>query len=227
MQSKATSPEQYLKELPPDRREVVSAVRDVVRKNLPKGYAEGMQYGMIGYFIPHSIYPPGYHCDPRQPLPFAHIASQKSHVGLYLFCIYGDEAEKARFESAWKKTGKKLDMGKACVRVKKLEDVPLAVVGETIARIPVDKFIARYEKNLASSPMGRKVLEKAANAKGAKVSKKGAKKATKKTSKKAGKKAARKKAPSKKKVARKKAPKASGKKTGRAGSKKAGARGRG
>ena len=90
MRSEATTVEQYLAELPPDRREAITAIRAVILKNLPRGYEEGMGYGMIGYFVPHVVYPAGYHCDPRQPLPFASLASQKNHMALYLMCAYGD-----------------------------------------------------------------------------------------------------------------------------------------
>lgn len=145
MESKAKTVAQYLRELPADRREALGAVRATILKNLPKGYEEAMQSGAIGYFVPHSIYPPGYHCNPEQPLPFGGLASQKNHMGIYLMCIYSDPEHEAWFRAAWKKTGKKLDMGKSCVRFKKLEDVPLEVVGEAVRRVPVKKFIACYE----------------------------------------------------------------------------------
>ena len=125
MQSKAKTVEEYLAALPEDRREAVQAVRKVILKNLGKGYEEGMQYGMIGYYVPHSVYPDGYHCDPKQPLPFAGLASQKNHMAIYLMCIYGIEEQERWFREAWARTGKKLDMGKSCVRFKKLEDLPL------------------------------------------------------------------------------------------------------
>jgi hypothetical protein len=150
MQSKAKTVKQYLAELPADRREAISAVRDVILKNLPKGYEEGMQYGMIGYYVPHSVYPPGYHCDPKQPLPFASLASQKNHMALYLTCQYGDEEHEAWFRDAWAKTGRKLDMGKSCIRFKKLDDVPLTVIGQAIKRMPVTKFVAQYESTLGT-----------------------------------------------------------------------------
>jgi len=155
MQSKAKTVEAYLAGLPADRREALEAVRAVVLRNLPKGYEEGMQYGMIGYYVPHSVYPPGYHCDPKQPLPFASLASQKNHMAIYLMCIYSDPEHEAWFRAAWAKTGKKLDMGKSCVRFKKLDDVPLAVVGQTIQRVPVKKYIDRYEA-LKPSPEKRR-----------------------------------------------------------------------
>ncbi len=149
MQSKATSVTQYLASLPEDRRAAISAVRRVILDNLDKDYAEGMQYGMIGYFVPHSVFPAGYHCDPKQPLSFAGLASQKGHMSLYLMCVYGNEEQRAWFERAWKKSGKKLDMGKACLRFKKVEDLAMDVIGEAIRRIPAKKYVAAYEGLLA------------------------------------------------------------------------------
>jgi len=134
----------YLAALPDDRRAAVSAIRDSVNAKLPAGYAEGMQYGMIGWFVPHAVYADGYHCDPKQPVPFIGLASQKSHLAVYLFCVYLDPALLAWFEEAWKKSGKKLDMGKSCVRFKKIEDAPVALFGELVARVPVDAFLAAY-----------------------------------------------------------------------------------
>ena len=145
MQSKAATVEQYLAELPSDRRTAIQAVRETILKNLPKGYEEGMQYGMIGYFVPHSAYPPGYHCDPTQPLPLACLGSQKNYMSLYMMGIYGEGDLGAWFREAWTKTGKKLDMGKSCIRFKKIEDVPLNVIGQAIKRMPMKKHIAQYE----------------------------------------------------------------------------------
>jgi len=151
MTSKAKTVEQYLKELPDDRREAVSAIRDTIRKNLDTGFRETMQYGMIGYGVPHSIYPGGYHCDPKQPLPFAGIGNQKNHISIYLFCIYADEAVCNEFVEGWKKTGKRLDMGKGCVRVKKLDDVALDVLGKTIKKAKLKDFIKAYEAAIPAS----------------------------------------------------------------------------
>ena len=148
MQSQAKTVKDYLKELPADRREAIEAVRAVILKSLPQGYQEGMQYGMIGYFVPHEIYPPGYHCDPRQPLPFVCLASQKNYMSLYMGCIYANQELETWFREAWAKSGKKLDMGKACIRFKKIEDLPLPVIRDTIKRVPVKKFIAFYESVL-------------------------------------------------------------------------------
>lgn len=145
MQSKAATVEQYLAELAPERREAVQAVRSVILKNLDKKYEEGMQYGMIGYYVPHSVFPDGYHCDPRQPLPFAGLASQKNHMSVYLMSVYDESAECHWFRSAWEKTGRKLDMGKCCIRFKKLDDVALDVLGEAIKRMPVERHIEIYQ----------------------------------------------------------------------------------
>lgn len=149
MPAKPATVEEYLATLPEDRRAAVEAVRKVILKNLGKGFEEGMQYGMIGYYVPHSVYPAGYHCDPKQPLPYAGLASQKNSISLYLMGLYGSPEDDAWFREAWGKTGKKLDMGKSCVRFKKLEDVPLDVIGQAIKRIPAKTYIERYEATLA------------------------------------------------------------------------------
>jgi hypothetical protein len=145
MPSKAQSVEQYLAELPEDRRAAIQAVREVILANLDSGYAEGIQYGMIGYFVPRSVYPRGYHCDPKQPLPFVGLGAQKNHMAVYLMCVYGNADLAKWFQAAWAKTGKKLDMGKACLRFKKLDNLALEVIGEVIARVPAAKYIAACE----------------------------------------------------------------------------------
>lgn len=150
MQSKATTVPQYLAELPADRRAAIESVRAVIRKNLDPVFEEGMQYGMIGYYVPHSVYPPGYHCDPKQPLPFICLASQKNYLSLYLGCVYGPEREPA-FRAAWAKTGKKLDMGKSCVRFKKVEDLALDVIGESIRRTSARGFLEHYQSVIKTS----------------------------------------------------------------------------
>jgi hypothetical protein len=141
MTSKATTVEQYLSELPPERRAVLEAVRAEIRQNLDPDYEEGIQYGMIGYYIPHRIHPAGYHCDPRQPVPYLGLAAQKNHFSLCLMPIYASPELLAWFQAEWAKTGKKLDMGKACVRFKKLEDLPLAVIGKAVQKTPVKKTL--------------------------------------------------------------------------------------
>ena len=156
MPEKPASPKAYLDSLPDERRRAVSAIRATIRKNLNPGFKEGIQYGMIGYFVPHSVYPDGYHCDPSQPLPFASVGSQKNHIGIYLFCLYSDPGEMERFVREWEATGKRLDMGKSCVRVKKLEDVPLDVLGRAIKRATVKKFVAAYEAGLSGTGAAKK-----------------------------------------------------------------------
>jgi uncharacterized protein YdhG (YjbR/CyaY superfamily) len=145
MQSKAATVEEYLKELPEDRRAALSKVRQVIRKNLPKGITEGMHYGMIGYGVPHKIYPAGYHCDPKQPLPFAGLASQKNYMSFYLCSVYQNAEQEKWVRAQFAAKGKKLDMGKCCIRFKKLEDLPLDFVGKVVGRIPLADFIADYE----------------------------------------------------------------------------------
>jgi hypothetical protein len=220
MQSKATSVEAYLAELPPDRREQVSALRAAIRAGLGAGYQEKMQYGMIGYSVPHTRYPDGYHCDPRQPLPLAGLASQKHGLSLYLMGLYigGDGTREtglsAWFRKAWTDAGKKLDMGKACVRVKRIEDVPLDVVTEAFRRLPVETYIEMYEQTLAlmrerrpvrrparkAGAVGKPVAKSVAKKFAGKVAGKGvqqpgtgaAKKATVKAAKRVGKRVAKK-----------------------------------
>src|SRR4051795_9822845 len=145
MQSKATTVEQYLAGLTDDRRKALEAVRKVVLENLDEDYEEGIQYGMIGYYVPHRVYPAGYHCDPKQPLPFAALSSQKAYMSVYLMCIYGHEALRSWFEDAWARAGRKLDMGKSCVRFKKLDDLALDVIGEAIRRVPARKYVEYVE----------------------------------------------------------------------------------
>ena len=167
MQSKVTTVEQYLAELPEDRRKAIEAVRQVILKNLDKDYEEGIQYGMIGYYVPHRVYPAGYHCDPKQPLPFAGLASQKNYMSLYLMCVYGESDHSKWFREAWAKTGKKLDMGKSCVRFKKLEDLALDVIGETIKRVPAKKYIEYCESAVkTTNKPASKEADKAAEPEG-------------------------------------------------------------
>lgn len=135
----------YLAALPPERRASIETVRTVILANLDRGYEEGIQYGMLGYYVPHRVFPAGYHCDPKQPLPFAGLASQKNHLSLYLMCVYMDEASGTAFRQAWAKTGKKLDMGKACIRFHDADQVALDVLGDTIRRFPAKRWIEVYE----------------------------------------------------------------------------------
>jgi len=153
MQSKAATVSDYLASLPDDRRKAIETVRSVILANLDKDFEEGMQYGMIGYYVPHRIYPAGYHADPKQGLPFAALASQKNYMsvylmGLYCGCIEGvSDTNLVRwFREAWAKTGKKLNMGKACIRFKKADDLALDVLGEAIRRMPARKYVEVYEE---------------------------------------------------------------------------------
>jgi hypothetical protein len=157
MQSKAITVEQYLAELPPERRAALEDVRRVILSNLPAGYEEGMQYGMIGYYVPHAVFPDGYHCDPTQPLPFAGLASQKQYMSLYLSCIYMDSDDDFAFRKAWLATGKPLNMGKSCIRFKKLEDLALDVIADLIRGQPVQRYIETYK---SQGPSKQKSLAK-------------------------------------------------------------------
>lgn len=164
MQSQAATVPQYLASLPADRRAAIEAVRAVILDNLDRqGFEEGMQYGMIGYYVPHRIYPAGYHCNPGQPLPYAGIASQKQYMSIYLMAIYSEPQHEQWLRAAWAKTGKKLDMGKSCIRFKRIEDIPLAVIGEAIRRVPAKAYIARYETILGSTSKGARALKKSAD----------------------------------------------------------------
>ena len=140
--SKATTVEEYLDELADERRGIVEAVRDVVKTNLPDGYEETVQFGMISYVVPLERYPKTYN---RQALQYAALASQKNYVSLYLMNVYGDQETERWFLDRYKASGKRLDMGKSCVRFKSVEDLPLDLVGEAIARTSVDAYIAVYE----------------------------------------------------------------------------------
>ena len=151
----------YLAALPGPRREAIEAVRKVIRDNLDDGYEEGIQYGMIGYYVPHRVHPAGYHCDPKQPLPFAALASNKSGMSLHLMAVYGDEKLAAWFREAWTKAGKKLDMGKACVRFKKVDDLALDVIAELLRRVPARLYVERCEKALADRKPAARAKPKA------------------------------------------------------------------
>jgi hypothetical protein len=153
MQSKAATVGEYLASLPDDRRAAIGAVREVILANLDGDYEEGMSYGMIGYHVPHRVFPPGYHCDPKQGLPFAALASQKNHMSLHLMGLYtgsvdgtDDTALVRWFHDAWAKTGKKLDMGKACIRFRRVDDLALDVLGEAIRRMPAKTYVDVYQK---------------------------------------------------------------------------------
>jgi Domain of unknown function (DU1801) len=147
MQSKAATPDEYIADLPDDRRAVISAMREALLNNLPNGFKEEMSYGMMGYVVPHSLYPAGYHCDPKLPLPFINVASQKNYISFYHMGLYGGLLE--WFEENWPlHSKKKLDMGKCCVRFKKPEDVPLALIGELAQKMTPQHWVEYYEKTM-------------------------------------------------------------------------------
>lgn len=146
MQSQASTPAQYLQELPDERKEAMTRLRDVIKKNLPKGFEEMMGYGMLGFAVPHSLYPAGYHCNPKDPLPFMGIASQKNFIALYHMGLYAMPDELQWFQTEWPKhSKKKLDMGKSCIRFKKPEDIPYELIGQLAKRIIVKEWIDVYE----------------------------------------------------------------------------------
>ena len=142
--SAARTVDEYLADLSPERRQAVAAVRHAVLENLPSGYEEMMTFGMIGYVIPLERYPKTYN---KQPLMYAALASQKQYMSLYLMNIYGDPETERWFNGAYAATGKRLDMGKSCVRFKKLDDLPLDVIGQAVARTSSEDFIQRYEES--------------------------------------------------------------------------------
>ena len=148
MQSNAKTVSQYIASLPEDRKQIISDIRKVILKNLPKGFEETMQYGMISYVVPHKTYPSGYHCNPNDALPFISLASQKNHIAIYHIAVY-QGALHDWFLEAWKKTtDKKLDMGKACIRFKKPQDVPLKLMGELSSKITPKQWIELYENTI-------------------------------------------------------------------------------
>ena len=149
MTSKATTPEQYIQELPEDRVEAITKLRKVINENLPNGFKEQMTYGMIGYVVPHSIYPAGYHCTPELPLPFMSFASQKNSVNFYHMGIYAKPELLNWFTSEYPKHCKaKLDMGKSCVRFKKMDQIPFELIGELVQKMSVEDWVNCYEANL-------------------------------------------------------------------------------
>jgi hypothetical protein len=179
MKSSAATVKEYLASLPADRRAGIEAVRKVILRNLDKDFEESMLWGMIGYAVPHRVWPTGYHCDPKKPLMMAALSSQKDNITVYLMSVYGDADERAWFQQAWAKTGKRLNMGGSCIRFRKVEDAALEAIGEAIRRTPARQYVEDYVKTLASTgrgPDGKKL--------GKTTSKKASKKTSKSTSKK-------------------------------------------
>jgi hypothetical protein len=146
MQYQANSPEDYISQLPVDRQEPIKKLRKIISKNLPKGFEETMSYGMIGYVVPHAIYPEGYHCTPELPLPFMNIASQKNFVAVYHMGVYAKKELYDWFIGEYPKHCKrKLDMGKSCIRFKHMDDIPFELIGELTAKVSAEAWIEIYE----------------------------------------------------------------------------------
>lgn len=150
MRSPAKTVDEYIASLPDDRREAMAAIRKTVSKNLPKGFQEGMLSGMINWYVPLETYPAGYHCEPKgQPLGFMGLASQKQYIALYSMCLYGNTRELDWFRNEWPKhSARKLDMGRSCIRFKRMDDIPLDLIAKLAARITPEQWIDIYEKAL-------------------------------------------------------------------------------
>ncbi|MGY0390972.1 DUF1801 domain-containing protein [Bizionia sp. KMM 8389] len=149
MQYKATSPEDYISQVPEERQGVLKQLRETIQDNLPDGFQEGIQYGMIGYYVPHTKYPDGYHCNPKEPLPFMSFASQKNSINLYHSGIYAKPEIHEWFVKEYPKHSKyKLDMGKSCIRFKRIDDIPLGLIAELCRKLTPDEWINIYETNI-------------------------------------------------------------------------------
>jgi hypothetical protein len=146
MQYKANSPEEYINQAPEERKEILQKLQKIINQNLPKGFEEGIQYGMIAYYVPHEIYPNGYHCNPKEPLPFLSFASQKNSVNLYHSGIYAIPEIHDWFVGEYPKHCKrKLDMGKSCIRFKKMEEIPFELISQLCTKLTVNQWIKTYE----------------------------------------------------------------------------------
>lgn len=149
MTSKALTPKEYLNGLDKERKQVISKLRSVINNNLPNGFEEGMGYGMISYHIPHTVYPDGYHCDPKTPLPFMNLASQKNFVAIYHMGIYANPEMLNWFTTEYPKhCSRKLDMGKSCIRFKKMNDIPYKLIAELTSKMSAQEWIDVYEANI-------------------------------------------------------------------------------
>ena len=149
MRSVATTPEEFLATVPEERKEAIYRLVSIIRENLPEGFSESIGYGMLGWAVPHSLYPAGYHCDPKQPVPFLGLASQKNFIALYHMGIYADKDLHDWFVSEYPKHVKtRLDMGKSCIRFKKPEHIPFDLIGELVTRMTPAQWIELYEANL-------------------------------------------------------------------------------
>lgn len=152
MQYQATSSEDYISQVPKEQQDALKQLRRVIKANLPKGFEEGIQYGMIAYSVPHSVYPDGYHCNPKIPLPFMSFASQKNSINLYHSGIYAKKELHDWFVNEYPKHCKrKLDMGKSCIRFKKVEDIPFDLIGELVQKMSCEEWITIYESLIKKS----------------------------------------------------------------------------
>lgn len=149
MKEKFNTVEEYLASVPEERRPILQKLREVIQQNLPPGFQETINYGMIGYVVPHSLYPPGYHCDPKLPLPFMNLANQKHYIGVYHMGLYARPDLLAWFQEAWQKQCPvKLDMSKSCIRLKKMDRIPYALIGELASKMTVVEWIQVYENQI-------------------------------------------------------------------------------
>ncbi len=149
MKIEAANPDEYIAKAPEERREVLQKLRKVIQGNLPQGFDERMSYGMVGYVVPHEIYPAGYHCDPKLPLPFVSFANQKNFIGLYHLGIYADPELLTWWTTEYPKHAKyKLDMGKSCIRFKRTTDIPFDLIGELMRKMTAEDWVRLYEKNV-------------------------------------------------------------------------------
>ncbi len=147
MQYHVNTPDEYMEAIPEERREAMQKLRDTINKNLPAGFQEGVSYGMMGWAVPHSMYPAGYHCDPKQPLPFLGIASQKNFIAFYHMGVYANKELLDWFVGEYPKHVKtKLDMGKSCIRFKKPENIPYELISELVSKVTPEQWIETYEK---------------------------------------------------------------------------------
>ena len=162
MQSKATTVPAYLASLPPDRRAALEAVRRVIKGAVDAKIEEGMQYGMIGYYVPHRIFPDGYHCDPRQPVPYAALASQKNHMSLYLMCAYMEQSVETFIRERYAEAGRRLDMGKSCIRFKSLDELDLTIVRDAIRLTSTSAHLKNYVLMAGPNAWKKKATKKVA-----------------------------------------------------------------
>lgn len=149
MKNTAATIEEYIDQLPEERKEVVQKLQEVIKASLPTGFVEEMNYGMIGYVVPHITYPAGYHCNPKLPLPFINIGNQKNFISIYHMGMYSEGTLHNWFVAEWSKhSSRKLDMGKCCIRFKKLDEIPYKLIGELVAKITTQQWIETYEKTI-------------------------------------------------------------------------------